>query len=112
VPTELWTKFKVGWRPILELMMRAQNLKDQLPVLIKSNGGRIPFITIEGKYKEGIDHVFKEITYLRSCAKVETWSVTYWSKKISRNEIIKCGTDADKGRLPQATFRNIARART
>ena len=38
------------------------------------------------------------------------WSITTWSVKTKRSHILKLGTEEDKGRLPDATYRNVSRS--
>ena len=105
VPKKVWDKFKTGWKRILDCMMKADGLGNTLIEAIKEKDGGIPSDMVDEYYQKGVRHVLNKFEYIKQKRHV-MWTITTWSVRIMRSEVMKYGTDSDKARLPMPTRYN------
>ena len=108
LPKTIARRFKVSWRPILSLMttIPIESIRS------KYEAGEIytgeEFDTL---FNNGISQVKAKASYIFTSKRYEKYSVSTWSKKITRYAIEKFGTDSDKVALPPINLkRNISHA--
>jgi hypothetical protein len=96
IPESEWKKYKVEWLPIMHLMEKA--------TLDMANVVNPELMTSE--YEKAVAYVLDQVSYLKDAKKNCSWTVSTWSKRISRSSIMKDGNDEDKARLSDETRYN------
>ena len=85
--------------------MKADGLGNTLIEAIKEMDGGIPSDMVDEYYQKGVRHVLNRFEYIKQKRHV-MWTITTWSVKIMRSEVMKCGTDLDKAQLPMPSRYN------
>lgn len=93
--------FKLKWKPVFNMMEMCPDL--DIPAKVDEAFVQSSFRKATEYLKTRVSYVWLKAKDERALAKL---SIASWSKKCQRSEIIKCGTDEDKAKLPAATSRN------
>jgi hypothetical protein len=93
--------FKLKWKPVFNVMEMCPDL--DIPAKVDEAFVQSSFRKATEYLKTRVSYVWLKAKDERALAKL---SIASWSKKCQRSEIIKCGTDEDKAKLPAATSRN------
>jgi hypothetical protein len=112
LPKRLGNKFKLEWRPVLQMMEGAPgmvNWNEMDPKVVRDmmDDGT----TLKRYYELGLDHVKTKASYIWQLPKchrmrngpVEDWCLSTWSRHIQYSNILKNGTEADKKALGAPT---------
>jgi hypothetical protein len=109
LPLKVRTVFKRSWRPIFQLMEEAPQ------VSIPRDPSSLDAPKINELYNRGTQHLKSKFSYIwpggddneEHKTRREKWSVATWSSKISRNQVVKRGSQADQSHLAAATRYNV-----
>jgi hypothetical protein len=112
LPPNLWKKFKVGWKPMLSILMGLPLFRTAVRLIRETSlkKGRMPKI-----YSSMELHDMKEacISYLINIKatyiqdmKYSTWAISTWSTNIQYCKIADKGTSTDIQKLPAPSVRN------
>jgi hypothetical protein len=109
LPKALAHKLSIEWKPIMNKMMEAPNLPDQV-----RNANLLTPQIIEAAY--GISTSFLKTSVMSYVWENEkkyknsaSWKVGTWSKRVKYSEIKRNGTESDIANLPEPTYFNKPR---
>ena len=96
-------KLKNEWQPIFLLMEEVLNIPDKIADITTK--------FIEESYDNGLLHLKSRASYIweKPHSRLETWSISTWSRSVRFSSIQKYGNNNDRNRLPAATKRNTPR---
>jgi hypothetical protein len=104
LPSKVRTVFKRSWRPIFLLMEEAP------AVSIPRDPSSLDAPKINQLYNFGTQHLKSKVSYIwpdneneEQSSRRDKWSVSTWSTKIGRSQVVKRGTQADQSNLAAAT---------
>ena len=98
LPSPIRNKFKNEWKPIFKFLENVT--KDSV-----ASGD-----TIDGTYTKCLNHLKTRVSYCFAGTRDPTkYTVSTWSNRTSRSQIVKKGTDSDKAQLGEAGGRNKAK---
>ena len=104
IPTRLFQKFKIEWKPIMQKMENSPGLK------IQTRYSDVNQFLIDSTFGIATTHLRENVcSYLfkDKNKSIESWTVGTWSFATQRSQIIKKGTESDILNLPEANSQNI-----
>jgi hypothetical protein len=103
--SKLKNTYKTSWSPIFRFLEKA--VERELP----RDTTKMTEPAFQEYYEDCIACLKLRVSYCFTNKKKQplTWGIATWSKRISRSEILKNGTEADKGYVGEGTARNETR---
>lgn len=102
VPSKDWKKLKVEWFPIMKLLSRCPSLDNQI-----LHGPPQPEPErLSEEFDKAMAYVLEQVSYLKDAKKNSAWTVSTWSKRISRSSIMKNGNEEDKDKVGEESRYN------
>ena len=110
LPTKkLKNELKTQWVPIFSMMEEGIKLEvDDASIQLPKNSYACSEALVLRSYAVGTAYLKRRDSYIWKIPRCrpDSWAISFWSKKVSRGQIEKFGSDTDKQNLPPATKSN------